>query len=222
MNTQATKTSASAVKHKSDIADVVREYSPLGEGSVHGVTFDGKLVWFARDGELVCFNPETEKVVKQIPVANAGAGTAFDGTHIYQLAGDVIAVVDPNAGTIVRTIKAPENGASGMAWGDGYLWVGQYRASKIHKMDPKTGEILKTLASDRFVTGVSCTGGALWHGSVGNDKPCELRRLATDGTVEESLEVPVEMISGVESDGQGGFWCGGEKGKLRLIRRRAQ
>lgn len=203
------------------VGEVVREYSPIDEGSLHGVTFDGKLVWFARDGEIVSFDPATERVVKRLPVPNAGAGTAFDGTHIYQLAGEDIVVVQPSDGTIVRRLKSPPGGASGMAWSDGYLWVGQYRASKIHKMDAKTGEIVKTLASDRFVTGVSCVGGALWHGASGDDKPCELRRLGTDGTVEETIEVSVPMIAGVESDGEDGFWCAGEKGKLRLVRRRA-
>jgi len=63
--------------------------------------------------------------------------------------------------------------------------------------------------------------GALWHGASGDGKPCELRRLAPDGTVEESLAVPVSKIAGVEGAGDGAFWCGGEKGKLRLVRRKA-
>ena len=58
-----------------------------------------------------------------------------------------------------------------MAWADGYLWIGQYRESKIHKVDAKTGEVVKTLTSDRFVTGVSCVDGALWHGASGDGKP---------------------------------------------------
>jgi hypothetical protein len=51
-------------------------------------------------------------------------------------------------------------------------------------------------------------------------KPCELRRLAPDGTVAEALSVPVEHIAGVEGSGDGGFWCAGERGTLRLVRRR--
>lgn len=201
---------------------MVREYVPLPDGHVHGVTFDGKLVWFARNDELVAFDPEREKVVHRHRVPGAMAGTAFDGQHIYQLAGADIVVVDPSDGRIVRRLAAPPNGMnSGMAWADGYLWIGQFRESRIHKVDAKTGEVVKTLSSDRFVTGVSCVGGALWHGASDDGSPCELRRLASDGTVEETLAVPVEAISGVEGTRDGAFWCGGRKGTLRLVRRKA-
>ena len=105
-----------------------------------------------------------------------------------------------------------------MAWADGYLFIGQYHETRIHKVDAKTGAVVKTLTSDRFVTGVSCVDGALWHG-VSDGGPSELRRLAPDGTVEERLEVPVAHIAGVEAT-RDGFWCGGENGTLRLVRRK--
>jgi sugar lactone lactonase YvrE len=106
-----------------------------------------------------------------------------------------------------------------MAWADGYLWIGEYRASRIHQVDAKTGEIVKTLSSDRFVTGVSVVDGALWHGASDDAGPPELRRLAPDGTIEEALTVlGAKHVAGVESDGKGAFWCGGEGGTLRLVR----
>jgi len=203
-------------------AEVVREYRPIDEGSIHGVTFDGKLVWFARDNELVAFDPETETVIHRHSVPRARAGTAFDGEHLYQLANEDILVIRPSDGRVLRKLPAPAKGAnSGMAWGDGYLWIGQFHESRIHKVDAKTGEVVKTLTSDRFVTGVSCVDGALWHGASLDGKPSELRRLASDGEVEEALEVPVSHIAGVERTSQGDFWCGGEKGTLRLVRRKS-
>jgi hypothetical protein len=203
-------------------AEIVRDLVPIDGGSVNGVTFDGDLVWFATGNELVAFDPETEKVVRRLSVPSADAGTAFDGEHLYQLANEEILVVRPSDGRIVRTLPAPGRGRnSGMAWADGYLWIGQFSEARIHKVDAKTGEVVKTLTSDRFVTGVSVVDGALWHGASGDGKPCELRRLAPDGTVEESLAVPVSKIAGVEGAGDGAFWCGGEKGKLRLVRRKA-
>jgi outer membrane protein assembly factor BamB len=213
-------------------AQVVREYGPFGEGGAHGVTFDGKLVWVARDNELVAFDPETEEVVRRLPVAAANAGTAFDGEHLYQLAQAEILVIRPSDGTVVRKMPAPGKGEdSGMAYADGYLWIGQYRASKIHQVDAITGEVVKTLASDRWVTGVSCFGGAVWHGTAGGGVACdgsapsetprsELRRLACDGSVEQTSLLPDGVtVSGVEAAGDGRFWCGGgADGKVRLVR----
>jgi hypothetical protein len=202
-------------------AEVVREYVPIDDHAIHGVTFDGRRVWFARNDEIVAFDPRTETVVCRQRVPSASAGTAFDGEHLYQIAEAEILVVRPSDGHVVRRLPAPGKGAdSGMAWSDGFLWIGQYREAKIHKVDAQTGEVQKTLTCDRFVTGVTCVDGALWHGATGGGQPCELRRLGSDGTVEETLTVPVPTISGVEGAGDGTFWCGGEKGTLRRVRRK--
>jgi|SRR5580704_12461039 glutamine cyclotransferase len=214
------KPSTTAIR--SSDGEIIRDLRPIDEGSIHGVTFDGERVWFARNDELVAFDPATEKVVRRLPVPHADAGTAFDGENLYQLAGGEIVVVRPSDGHVVRRMPAPDRGHnSGMAWADGYLFIGQFRESRIQKVDARTGEVVKTLTSDRFVTGVSVVDGAVWHGASHDGKPCELRRLAADGSVEEVLAVPVEGIGGVEGSGDGGFWCGGEKGRLRLGRKRA-
>jgi hypothetical protein len=198
--------------------EIAREFVPIDRSQIHGVTFDGTLVWFARDDELVAFDPVAERVTRRLRVPGARAGTAFDGTHLYQLAGETILVLDPSDGRVVRKLPAPNRGEnSGMAWSDGFLWIGQYRAAKIHKLDATTGELLKTLSSDRFVTGVSCVDGALWH-AVSGDGECELRRLAPDGSVEEAWAVAVPAIAGMEGTGDG-FWCAGEQGKLRYLRK---
>ncbi len=216
--TSSTQTDSS----RCEDAEVAREYVPLPDrGGVHGVTFDGELVWYARDNELVAFDPRSERVARRIDVPSADAGTAFDGEHLYQLANGEILVIEPEAGRVVRRFRAPADGrSSGMAWADGFLFIGQFREARIHKVDAKTGEVVKTLTSDRFVTGVSCVDGALWHGASDDGKPCELRRVAPDGTVAERLRVPVKSIAGVEGTPDGAFWCGGENGTLRVVRRK--
>ena len=86
----------------------------------------------------------------------APAGRAFDGQHLFQIAEIRIQKIDPRTGRVLSTIPAPGNGGdSGMAWGEGSLWVGVYRERKIHQIDPETGRILRTIESNRFVTGVS-------------------------------------------------------------------
>ena len=78
---------------------------------------------------------------------------------------------------MLATIPAPgDGGNSGMAWAEGSLWVGQYRARKIHQIDPETGKILRTIDSNRFVTGVTWVDGELWHGTWEDDES-ELRRI---------------------------------------------
>jgi len=205
-------------------AEVVAEYGPFGPGGIHGVTFDGALVWFARDGELVAFDPEKEEVVRRLAVP-ADAGTAFDGENLYQLAHGEILVVRPSDGRVLRKMPSPDGeSSSGMAWADGFLWVGSWRNAKIHQVDAQTGDVVKTLTSDRWVTGVSCVDGAVWHATMTENKtePAEIRRLAADGTVEASYVMPDgAFVSGLEAGAPGEFWCGGGgSGKLRRVRAR--
>src|SRR5262245_19536041 len=132
-------------------AEILREYGPFPDvEQVHGVTFDGRHVWFASGNKLTALDPASGKTVRSINVA-ADAGTAFDGKHLFQLAEDRIQKIDPKTGRVVTTFPVPCGGGySGLAWAEGTLWLGQYRDRKIHQIDPDTGAILRTLQSDRF------------------------------------------------------------------------
>lgn len=203
-------------------AEIVREYGPFaGADSIHGVTHDGQRVWAATGSRLVAFDPDSGEVARTLD-RTGDAGTAFDGTHLYQIAEARIDKIDPATGEVVASIPAPGNGRdSGMAWAEGSLWVGEYRDRKIHQVDPETGAVLRTIESNRFVTGVSWVDGELWHGTWEGDQS-ELRRIDPDsGAVLERLEMPQGAgISGLESDGAGLFYCGGgPSGKIRAVRR---
>ena len=186
-----------------------------------GVTYDGRNVWFAAVETLNAVDPASGKIVRSIDVP-AHAGTAFDGRHLYQIAEDRIQKIEPQTGRVIATIPAPAGGGhSGLAWAEGTLWVGQYRERKIHQIDPLTGAILRTIESNRFVTGVTWVDGELWHATwEGEDS--ELRRVEPEtGEVAEVLEMPSGMhVSGLESDGADRFFCGGgTSGKVRVVRR---
>jgi glutamine cyclotransferase len=99
--------------------------------------------------------------------------------------------------------------------------VGQYRARRIHQVDPQTGAILRTIESNRFVTGVTWVDGELWHGTWEGDESSLCRIDPQTGQVMEQLDMPAGAgISGLESDGGDRFFCGGGgTGKVRVVRR---
>src|SRR3954453_17667036 len=203
-------------------AEIVREYGPFpGVDHVHGVTFDGRHVWFASGDRLNAVDPASGTIVRSIDVA-ADAGTAFDGRHLFQIAGNRIQKIDPKTGRVLGTIPVPGGGDhSGLAWAEGMLWVGQYRDRRIHQVDPETGAILRTIETNRFVTGVTWIDGELWHGTWYCNES-DLRRVDPgSGEVLERLEMPPDVaVSGLESDGKGRFFCGGgSSGTVRVIRR---
>lgn len=146
----------------------------------------------------------------QMSLAMTHGGT-FSGSHT----GGIITCTGPGGSEsdqfIAGPIPAPGHGAdSGLAWAEGSLWVGQYRDRKIHRIDPDTGAILRTIQSNRFVTGVTWVDGELWHGTA-EDDASDVRRIdAESGEVLERLEMPAgTMVSGLESDGGERFFCGG-------------
>lgn len=203
-------------------AEIIHEYGPFPDVErVGGVTYDGQNVWLAAGDALKALDPASGKVVRSIDVA-AHAGTAFDGQHLFQIAEDRIQKIDPQTGDVLATIPAPGGGGdSGLAWAEGTLWVGQYRERKIHQVDPETGAILRTIESNRFVTGVTWVGNELWHATWEGDES-ELRRLdPRTGEVMERLEMPPGVgVSGLESDGDEWFFCGGgNSGKVRAVKR---
>lgn len=206
---------------KRSAAEIIREYGPFPDiDGVHGVTYDGEQVWFASGDKLNALDPASGTIQRSIDV-EAHAGTAFDGRHLFQIAENHIQKIDPRSGRVLATIPAPDGGNSGLAWAEGSLWVGQYRARRIHQVDPETGAILRTIESNRFVTGVSWVDRELWHGTWEGEES-DVRRIdPKTGAVLEKLELPAGVIvSGLESDGGDQFFCGGgPSGKIRVVRR---
>jgi glutamine cyclotransferase len=219
---QMSKTSEPKAQAPVRAAEIVREYGPFaGVDKINGITHDGQLVWAATGATLLAFDPQSGQPARTLDRAG-DAGTAFDGTHLYQIVESRIDKIDPASGDIVASIPAPGHGNdSGMAWADGHLWVGQHRDRKIHKIDPATGEVLRTIESNRFVTGVTWVDGELWHGTWEGEES-EIRRIDPDsGTVLERLGLPRGTgVSGLESNGADLFYCGGgPSGKVRTVKR---
>jgi glutamine cyclotransferase len=212
----------STARFPSRPAEIVREYGPFpGADSIHGVTHDGRRVWAATGSRMIAIDPDSGELAGTID-RTGDAGTAFDGKHLYQIAEMRIDKIDPASGAIVASIPAPGGGGdSGLAWAEGSLWVGQYRDRRIYQIDPGTGAILRTIESNRFVTGVTWVDGELWHGTWDGDDS-DIRRIdPATGAVLERLEMPGGIgVSGMESDGAGLFYCGGgPSGKIRAVRR---
>ena len=216
---RTSKTQPQAPAHA---AEIVREYGPFaGVDQIAGITHDGRHVWAATGPRLIAFDPESGELARTLD-RPGDAGTTFDGKHLYQIAEARIDKIDPATGDVVASIPAPGHGSdSGLAWAEGSLWVGQYRDRKIHQIDPATGAILRTIESNRFVTGVTWVDGELWHGTWEGDES-EIRRIDPDsGAVLERLEMPRgTAVSGLEADGADLFYCGGgPSGKVRAVRR---
>jgi DNA-binding beta-propeller fold protein YncE len=180
-------------------AEVLAEYGPFpGVDHIHGVTHDGHDAWIAVGDRLQAVAPDGT-LGRSLPV-RAQAGTAFDGRHLYQIADGRIQKVDPATGNVLAIVPAPPSADyAGLTWAEGALWVAQYQGRRILKIDPDTGRVLRTVQSDRLITGVTFADGDLWHGSIEGGQG-ELRRVdAQSGEVLDALAMPGgAYVSGLE------------------------
>ena len=120
------------------VAEILREYGPFtGIDRVHGLTFDGRHLWFASGDKLNAFDPASGRIVRSIDVA-AEAGTAFDGQHLFQLADDRIQKIDPKTGRVIATIPRPPAVAiRGLPGRKGHSGWGRPEAGRSTKSIPK-------------------------------------------------------------------------------------
>jgi outer membrane protein assembly factor BamB len=182
---------------------------------VGGVAFDGDALWistFTRPDQfrLLRVLRETGEVRRELQASRLVTGIAWDGSHLWAASEAGIDCLDPETGTVVRTLPLPDEWfISGLAWDGEFLWVGAHDKRRIHKVDPDTGKVLQTIQSDRLVTGITWVGRELWHAVAPEEveSAVEIRKLDSEsGLVME--RVPIEhLISGLAFDGTR-FWSG--------------
>ena len=81
--------------------------------------------------------------------------------------------------------------------------------------------MIRTIESDRFVTGVTWIDGELWHGTWQGDESDLTRIDPQTGEVLQRLDMPPGVgVSGLESDGGDQIFCGGGSSvKVRTVQR---
>src|SRR4030088_2835665 len=90
--------------------------TPPGAAPARGVTPAARRGWAASGSKLVAFDPESGQLARTLDRAG-DAGTAFDGTHLYQIAEARIDKIDPATGDVVASTQSPGTaGESGLAW----------------------------------------------------------------------------------------------------------
>ena len=208
---------------KRSAAEIVREYGPFpGVEHVHGVTFDGQHVWFAAGDKLNALRSgerEDACARSMSPRMRERRSTASTCSRSPRIASR--RSIRRPAACSPRSRRPAAAATPGSRGPKGRSGSGSIASRKIHQIDPETGAILRTIESNRFVTGVTWVDGELWHGTWEGDES-DLRRIDPQtGEVLEQLEMPAGVgVSGLESDGGDRFFCGGgQSGKVRAVRR---
>ena len=207
---------------KRTAAKIEREYGPFpGVDRVHGVTYDGRHVWFASGAHVNALDPATGEVVR---VAR-GRERRGHGVrrHLPVPAGRV---PHPESRPGHRPSDLDDSGARqrrrlGAAWAEGALWVGHYRERRIYQGRSRDR---RDLADDRVESlrhrrHVGRRRALARH--VGGRRERAARRIdPADGRVLASVGLPAGAGCRGSMDGGDRFFCGGgASGTIRALRK---
>ena len=142
------------------------------------------------------------------------AGVTFDGRNVWFAAGDRICALDPDSGSIVRTLDVA--GHAGTAFDGRHLF--QIAEKSIQKIDLQTGQVLATIPApgDGGDSGMAWAEGSLW---VGQYRERKIHQIDPEtGAILRTIESN-RFVTGVTwTDGE--LWHGtweGEQCELRRI-----
>ncbi len=194
---------------------VVKMLSTPGNFST-GLTFDGKYLWLAdRQTDLLYqINPDNGKVVKTLPAPGYWVvGLAWDGKYLWAVderngipKGDEyfngkLYTIDPETGTVLRTVELPFKRPQDIAWDGHYFWTVDAATRKLIKFDPADGTTIKEFtAPSPYCTGLTFDGEYLW---ITDHIRNELYMVDPDnGNVLIITSTPDEFARGLAFDGK--------------------
>ncbi|MDL2410489.1 glutamine cyclotransferase [Rhizobium calliandrae] len=131
-----------------------------------GTAFDGRYLFQIAEDRIQKIDPKTGEVISMIPAPGNGgdSGLAWaEGTlWVGQYQGRKIHQIDPETGTILRTIESSRF-VTGVTWVDGELWHATWEGeeSDVRRVDPVTEKVLErvNMPAGVFVSGLESDGG---------------------------------------------------------------
>mgnify|MGYP000905263258 CR=1 FL=1 len=160
-------------------------------------------------------NAAAEILREDGPFPDAGQvhGVTFDGQFVWFASGDRLNALDPDGGTIVRTIDVAAD--AGTAFDGRHLF--QIAGTSIHKIDPQTGRVLATIPApgNGGDSGLAWAEGSLW---VGQHRGRRIHQVDPEtGAVLRTIESD-RMVTGVTwVDGE--LWHGTWESEQSDLRR---
>ncbi|MHB0959585.1 MAG: tandem-95 repeat protein [Pirellulaceae bacterium] len=188
--------------------------------SISGLAYlNGQVVAQAAASDNLYFldpiqNLLISSVTAGVSLAGGVAGAGSRGTLFAVTSGDEIVEIDPADGSVINRFAAPFSLGVGLAFVEGYLWVGD-ASGNVAKLDPDTGIEVGSWGTGISLAGLAGDdGGAVLTAVRGSFRPFvgtilddEASVLITDGVSPFTGRfVPIEPLSIFDNLSVGGGW----------------
>lgn len=195
----------------------------LGEGiRAESIVLAEGSVWVASGSDVKVrrIDPQRLQVIAEIPLGEdeeldhnirlaAGAGSIW----AVEFFGDNdLHRIDPASNTVAGRIRDVGDGAVGVAFGEGAVWVASAHDGRVHRIDPTTMEVVAEPQVGRMPLGVTVGEGAVWVAnradeSVARVDPAGNRLVAT---------IPVPDEANWILAAEGAVWVGAGSALVRI------
>ncbi|MBN2377198.1 MAG: hypothetical protein JXD22_12400 [Sedimentisphaerales bacterium] len=119
-------------------------------------------------------------------------------------------------GKVVRTLDAPGRFCTGMAFDGEFLWVADYKADKLFKVNIETGEVIGSIPSPGFwPMGLAWDGEYFWNVDKKMKKIFKVD--PKDGTILKVIDAPSDNPEGLTWDGETLWVSDSKSGKIMKI-----
>jgi len=133
------------------------------------IATDGRRVWAVdnADAAIVEIDPSTNQVARRLLVGDNPFDLAYsDGslwmTTVFTSPRKVIRI-DPSTGQRLATITdLPIAGGTGIAAGEGAVWVAATYAQALVRIDPSTNQVAAVIPVQQYPLAISVTAGSVW------------------------------------------------------------
>lgn len=164
--------------------------------SIHGsgITYGDGALWLASTWGLKTLkvDPHTGKTLASFDEPGAGLPkfgkpTRPSGAHglkwvngqmwMVMPPAELIHLVEPETGAVIRSIPSPGIRPHGIAWDNGYLWCAETIDRAIYKLDPKDGRPLAKIQltkEDPEIHGLDLWKGVFWYCDASSGWVCRL------------------------------------------------
>jgi serine/threonine protein kinase/outer membrane protein assembly factor BamB len=149
----------------------VRSYAPRIGVGVNDASISGNSIWFAvaRENQLVRLNAKTGRPVgSPIKLPFSPGSVAATTTAIWAAlvpgggAPDKLVKIDPKTGQTVASVDYPW-GIMSVTTSPTAVWVAARRRARVQRVDPSTGQVLKTIQVGRNRSeDIVYRAGSLW------------------------------------------------------------
>lgn len=200
---------------------------PQGIMDLQGLAWDGENFWAldSANVKLYKLSGTTGQALATFELADAEYPTAvaWDGEsrRLFVLDGNsnTIYQINPDDGSVVRSLELAGGVPLGMTWGDGSLWVSDFDAVQVYRVSPEDGRVLQTIivgVPGAALLSLSWGAGALWVYDGNSDMIYKLD--PASGQKLGELVPPGPGTVGLAWDGQSLWVADGSELKLYKVR----